>query len=257
MSITPTAFKGDIHFSGEEKAEPSQVQTLLGKDLPFWIIVAGGKNDYTIKWWHTERYQAVVDHFKDKILFVQVGEKGHNHPPLKGVLDLRGKTSIRQLLKLVYHSQGVLSPVTFMMHLAAAVEGKPGAPTCRPCVVVAGGREPVHWEAYPHHQFLHTQGALPCCQTGGCWRSRTLPLGDGDSKDKPQNRCMDVVKDLPRCMDMITPEKVCEAIDTYFKGGVVSYLDEGVKSSLDLKESLKKENQDPQKEKGFPAQKPQ
>ncbi|NOY00638.1 MAG: glycosyltransferase family 9 protein [Verrucomicrobia bacterium] len=234
VPVSPAAFKGDIHLSGEEKAQPSQVQTLIGEDLPFWIIVAGGKNDYTIKWWNTERYQAVVNHFKEKILFVQVGEKGHNHSPLEGVLDLRGKTTIRQLLKLVYHAQGVLSPVTFLMHLAAAVETKPGTPACRPCVVVAGGREPVHWEAYPHHQFLHTQGALSCCQIGGCWRSRTLPLGDGDPKDKPQNRCVDVIGDLPHCMDMITPKKVNAAIETYFDGGLITYLEKGKAKNIDF-----------------------
>ncbi|MCB1085428.1 MAG: ADP-heptose--LPS heptosyltransferase [Verrucomicrobiae bacterium] len=240
VPVSPTAFKGDVHLSAEEKSWRSQVHEAVGEDLPFWIVVAGGKNDFTIKWWNTERYQAVVDHFKDKILFVQVGEKGHNHPPLDGVLDLRGKTSIRQLVRLVYHAQGVLSPVTFLMHLAAAVETRPGVPPNRPCVVVAGGREPVHWEAYPHHQFLHTQGALSCCQLGGCWRSRTLPLGDGDAKDKPRNRCLDVVEDLPRCMDMITPDKVIAAIETYFNGGVISYLGKDSKPKIDLEAASKK-----------------
>jgi len=175
-----------------------------------------------------------VDHFKDRMLFVQVGEKGHAHPALDGVLDLRGKTSIRQFVRLMHHAQGVLCPVTFAMHLAAAVETRPDAPESRPCVVVAGGREPVHWEAYPHHRFLHTQGALPCCQSGGCWKSRTLPLGDGDSKDNPAHRCIDVVGELPKCMDMITPGKAIEAIESYFVGGVISYLPKRVVSTFDL-----------------------
>jgi hypothetical protein len=71
------------------------------------------------------------------------------------------------------------------MHLAAAVETRPIAHPSRPCIVVAGGRESPNWEAYPTHQFLHTVGVLPCCATGGCWRSRTLPLGDGDENDEP------------------------------------------------------------------------
>jgi len=64
------------------------------------------------------------------------------------------------------------------MHLASAVESKISKKHNRACVVIAGGREPVHWEAYPTHQFIHTIGALSCCQNGGCWRSRTIPLGD-------------------------------------------------------------------------------
>lgn len=224
LSIRPTAFKGDIHLAPHEKQWMSQVQEITGHRIPFWIISAGGKFDYTIKWWDHRRYQSVVDRFRDRILFVQVGEANHHHPPLEGVLDLRGKTDLRQLVRLVHHSQGVLGPVSLMMHLAAAVEVAPGMPLNRPCVVVAGGREPPAWEAYPHHQFIHSVGALRCCDNGGCWRARTLPLGDGDEKDQPGKLCVDVVGELPRCMDMISAEEVAGRIEFYFRGGAANYL---------------------------------
>ena len=227
VPIHPTAFRGDIHISDLEKSWMSQVQEITREDLPFWIIVAGGKRDFTIKWWDAQRYQDVVDQFQGKVFFVQVGERDHVHPPLTGVLDLRGKTDLRQLVRLVYHSQGVLCPVTSLMHLAAAIEVKGGRPVHRPCVVVAGGREPPHWEAYPHHQFIHTIGALPCCEYGGCWRSRTVPLGDGDEKDKPGGLCVDVVDRLPRCMHLITAAEVIRRIELYFSGGAVQYLTAG------------------------------
>jgi len=225
LRIRPTAFKGDIHISALEKSWYSQVEEVTGANAPFWIIAAGGKYDFTIKWWDIRRYQRVVDHFRGKILFVQAGESGHYHPPIEGVLDLRGKTDLRQLVRLVYHSQGILCGVTLLMHLAAAVEVKPGMPQNRPCVVVAGGREPPHWEAYPHHQFLHTVGALPCCDSGGCWKSRTEPLGDGSEQDLPENLCVDVVGNLPHCMDLITAADVIRRIESYFDGGAVRYLD--------------------------------
>jgi hypothetical protein len=91
-------------------------------------------------------------------------------------------------------------------------------------VVVAGGREPPHFTAYPHHQFIHTVGALRCCDDGGCWKSRTLPLGDGDAKDAPGELCVDVVGRLPRCMDMIGADEVIRRVETYFEGGALSYL---------------------------------
>jgi ADP-heptose:LPS heptosyltransferase len=225
LQIRPTAFKGDIHLSALEKSWMSQVQERTGDCAPFWLINAGGKFDYTIKWWDPARYQAVVDHFRGRILFVQVGQTDHYHPALKGVLDLRGKTDLRQLVRLVYHAQGVLGPVSLLMHLAAAVETRPGMPNSRPCVVVAGGREPPQWEAYPHHQFLHTVGALRCCDQGGCWKSRTRALGDGDAKDNPENLCLDVISDLPRCMDLITAADVIRAIEHYFEGGAIAYFD--------------------------------
>ncbi len=255
IPIPPTDFRGDIHLTQQEKAWMSQVQEITQVPVPFWILVAGGKMDFTTKWWPRERFQEVVNHFAGRILFVQVGAKEHRHDDLQGVLDLRGKTNTRQLVRLVYHSQGVLCPVTFLMHLAAAVPVKHGPPGSRPCVVVAGGREPPHWEAYPTHQFIHTAGALPCCQHGGCWRSRVVPVGDGDSKDQPSRMCVDVVHTrqrelsfrrkanaalpahampeaanrqltdyLPRCMDMIPAAEVIRRIQLYFDGGAARFL---------------------------------
>ena len=50
--------------------------------------------------------------------------------------------------------------VAGLLGLLAGAAGRWGR---RPCVVVAGGREPAHWEAYPDHQFIHNNGALRCC----------------------------------------------------------------------------------------------
>ena len=258
LLISPTQFKGDIHLSEKEKSWMSQVQEITRVPVPFWIIVAGGKYDFTAKWWAHERWQAVVDHFAGRILFVQVGEEKHYHPPLCGVLDLRGKTDLRQLVRLMYHAQGVLCPVTLAMHLAAAVPVRLGMPKNRPCVVVAGGREPSQWEAYPHHQYIHTNGALFCCDNGGCWKSRVVPIGDGNEKDCESNLCVDVVElatgrrqtgeawarqgaritkpvmedpqpplpsaFLPRCLDLISSEEVIRRVQIYFDGGAVRFL---------------------------------
>jgi len=219
LKIRVTEFRGDIWIGDEERAWMEQLRARAPSDLPVWLLVSGGKFDYTIKWWDHRRYEQVIEHFRGRIQFVQVGEAGHHHPPLEGVVDLRGRTDLRQLVRLVYHSEGVLSPVSLLMHLAAAVETPVGRPKNRPCVVVAGGREPPHFTAYPHHQFIHTVGALPCCANGGCWKSRTVPVGDGDEKDHPDQLCVDVVGNLPRCMDMIPAAEVIRRIELYFAGG--------------------------------------
>ena len=65
-------------------------------------------------------------------------------------------------------------------------------------------------------------GALRCCDNGGCWKSRTVAVGDGDAKD--EKLCVDVVGDLPRCMDMITVDEVVRRIGPFFEGGALSYL---------------------------------
>jgi ADP-heptose:LPS heptosyltransferase len=224
LKIKPTAFQGDIHLSAQENAWYSQVHELAREAIPFWIVAAGGKYDVTIKWWETARYQEVVNHFRGRIQFVQVGAVGDHHPKLEGVIDLRGRTDLRQLIRLVHHAQGVLCPVTALMHLAAAVETRPGEPRTRACVVVAGGREPAHWEAYPEHQFIHTNGALPCCTSGGCWKDRTEPLRDGDPRDRKENLCSDARDGLPHCMRLIEPDEVIRRISIYFDGGALKYL---------------------------------
>lgn len=214
LRVPVTAFRGDIHLRGKEK-EP-----MPGLPDRFWIVVAGGKYDFTAKWWNPAHYQAVVDRLAGKVPFLQCGEDGHWHPRLSGVMDLVGKTSTREFVRLMYHADGVLCPVTFAMHLAAAVPTRSGHP--RPAVILAGGREPPHWEAYPFHQFLHTLGALPCCAEGACWRSRCQLVGDGDSKDR-HNLCLRPVQlspdlRIPECMTMLTPEDVAGRIELFLSG---------------------------------------
>lgn len=219
--IKQGAFKGDIHLGEAERSWMSQVEEVEGVGARFWIIVSGGKSDFTAKHYAPDRLQKVVDYFQGKIRFVQVGEKSHMHPPLSGVLDLRGKTDLRQLIRLVHHADGVLCPVTSLMHLAAAVpvrEGHHNRPPIRACVVIAGGREPSHWERYTGHRYLDTIGALPCCASGGCWKSRVIPLGDGAEHDN--SLCERPVKQdsgqyLPRCLDLITADDIIRAIDSY------------------------------------------
>lgn len=224
IDFRPTEFKGDIYLSDKERTSPSVVAQITGSKEPYWIVVAGGKNDFTIKWWATDRYQSVVDHFADAIQFVQVGSIEDHHPRLDGVLDLRGKTSLRDLIRLVFHSAGVLCPVTLLMHLAAAVPTTGSRAKLRPCVVIAGGREPVHWFGYPGHQIVHTIGALDCCLAGGCWRSRTSIIGDGSSNEASGKLCLELAGALPKCMDLITPQMVTNRIETYFRGGASEFL---------------------------------
>ena len=128
---------------------------------------------------------------------------------------------------LIYHSIGIICPVTLAMHLAAAVEVKPNKPKNRACIVIAGGREPSNWEAYPHHQYIHTNGMLPCCDNGGCWTSRCQTIGDGDKKDV-ENKCNRPVVigmgyTIPKCMDMITAEDVIRRIEMYYSHPGIKY----------------------------------
>lgn len=198
-----------IYLTDEEKGWMDQIQEYYsrGIKLQYWLICAGTKNDFTIKQWPIEYYQRVIDETSGFIQWVQIGSNEHSHHPLRGVIDLRGKTSHRQFMRLVYHSQGGLGPVTYLQHLCAAFE--------KPYMCILGGREPVHWVQYPKQYTFHSIGQLDCCKNSACWRSRVVPLGDGDNKDK-ESLCeiptFGYMKPVAKCMSMIKPREITSVI---------------------------------------------
>lgn len=212
IDLYPTAHKGDIHLSREEYSLMSPPHEDRNCQR-FWVISAGYKNDFTVKAWPAESYQKVVNYFKHRIQFVQIGALGPGHvqPQLEGVISLVGRTSVRQLIRTIHSACGVLSGITSAMHLAAAVPLPTWQRRAKPCVVVAGGREPRTWFAYPGHRILETVGSLSCCRDGGCWHARTIPLNDGTDGDK--RLCERVVGGHPKCMTVIRPESVILEIE--------------------------------------------
>ena len=50
----------------------------------YWLLTAGIKRDFTLKQWPVEYYQEVVNHFRDRIQFVQIGAAEHDHPAAGG-----------------------------------------------------------------------------------------------------------------------------------------------------------------------------
>jgi ADP-heptose:LPS heptosyltransferase len=176
----------------------------------FWVICSGGKSDFTGKLWGHEKYQAVVTQLHGRVRFIQVGAGADNHPRLAGAEDMVGKTTLRELFNMVRRARGVLCGVSLLMHVAAALD--------RPAIVIAGGREPLAWNAYPKQNYVHTVGALQCTDTQGhvgkaCWRSRVLPLGDGSSFDN--HTCERPVDGLPLCMRLISPAEVVALVMRY------------------------------------------
>lgn len=206
VQITQGIPKPDIWMTEEECSSPII-------DPPYWIIVAGEKGDWTAKTYPFSRWQEVIENYPN-LKFVQVGAKEHRHPKLKGdnVIDLIGKTQdrntgIRDLFRLFYFAEGSMGLVSFQMHLAAAFN--------MPCVVIAGAREPARFTRYPGHQYLCTDGCLPCASTGACWHCDL-------EKTCPSIVEVDGYK-VPKCVDLIKTEDVIRAIDQYYEGGRLSF----------------------------------
>ena len=114
----------------------------------------GGQMLMKNKQWFPERFQEVVDHFKNRVEFVQLGSA--SDPVLTGVTDLRGKTRIRESAAVLANCRLFLGNVGFLMHLARAVE-------C-PSVVIFGGREAPWQSGYGCNLNLYS--AVPCAP---CW----------------------------------------------------------------------------------------
>ena len=215
VKIKQTSLLPDLHLSEDEKKWLNQVEQEFNYRGKFWLINSGHKNDYPLKQWGFERWQELVDLLKNKIQFVQIGELGDNHihKPLKGAFNLLGKTDLRQLIRLSYHAEGGVSHVSLLHHLMAAWK--------KPCVTIAGGREPRRWESYPHIRYLDTNGQLPCCDYDGCWMSGRM---EGSCCTLPENKtCKNMVGCDPKCFAMITPEQVAQEIMNYYYGGVLKF----------------------------------
>ncbi len=215
--IKCTTRRPNLWLHEQEKAWLPQVHETTKKPVKYWIINAGTKFDYTAKNWGIQNYQALVEMLYGKVQFVQVGVAGHFHRPLHGVINLIGKTDIRQLIRLCWHAEGAVGPVTFLMHIMGAME--------KPYVCLAGGREPLPWEYYPTSTMMSTVGSLPCCRRGGCWKSRTVALEDGDEKDKSlcELPIFGGEDTIPKCMAMISPEEAARAVEKFYLGGVLKY----------------------------------
>jgi hypothetical protein len=110
------------------------------------------------KEWITDRYQQVVDRFKDNYRFIQLGSL--TDVPLNGVTDMRGKTSVRQTAAILSNAALLLSHVGFMMHLARAVD-------CR-AVIIYGGRERPDQSGYGCFENIYS--AVECSP---CWLHNT------------------------------------------------------------------------------------
>ena len=150
---------------------------------------------------------------------MQCGAASDWHLPLRGVKNLVGQTDIRKFIRVILHADGVLCPVTFAMHLAAAVPIVNGKP--RACVVLVGGRETPSLIQYPNHTLLTVIGQIGCCQKKACWRyvcQETHVRQNTDSRCELPVQISESLQ-IPLCMEIITPAHVVEAILRSYPAG--------------------------------------
>jgi len=109
------------------------------------------------KTWFHERFQEVVQRLANlerDVTVIQVGSSGD--APLSGVLDLRGKTSLRETAAILSQSETFIGTAGLLSHLARAAE-------CR-SVIIYGGREHAWQTGYSCNENLEGH---PLCAP--CW----------------------------------------------------------------------------------------
>ena len=229
----------DIHMTDEEKRH-NIIKQSYGHEK-YWVIAPGGKSDCTCKIWDWRRFQDIINHFDGRIKFVVIGKSDHIVEPLKNVIDLTDKfnSDIRGLFSLVYNAEGCVTGVSFLMHLAAAMEPRKNRER-KPCVGIYGGRENTSFTAYCNHQILHTNGTFTCCDAGGCWQSRIIPLPKKEDGNK--RLCHHTVKvddrTIQECMDVITTEDVIRAIEKYYDGNIYTYTKSVTRAKKKMKPKI-------------------
>jgi hypothetical protein len=131
------------------------------------------------KEWGPARMQEVVGRLRSRIPVVQLGSE--RDPPLEGVFDLRGKTTLREAAAVLSRASVFVGMIGFLMHAARAVR--------TPSVIVFGGREHPTQSGYAGNENLFT--AMECSP---CWLWNRCPY------DR-------------ECLARITPANVVEAVD--------------------------------------------
>jgi hypothetical protein len=134
------------------------------------------------KIWPHDRFLDLVKMIRSShadINIIQIGSQ--NDLPLNKVLDLRGKTTLRESAAIISESDCFIGTSGLLSHLARAVD-------CR-SVVIYGGREHSWQTGYICNENLDSFiDCAPCWHWNECDRGRV-------------------------CMDMITAEKVFEAVE--------------------------------------------
>src|SRR5436309_2217823 len=111
------------------------------------------------KEWFPDRMQQVVDALRPDAEIVQIGSA--TDPPLGGVTDLRGRTSVRESAVVLAGAWLFIGLIGFPMHMARAV----GTPS----VIVFGGREHPTEDGYPGNANLFTElHCSPCWLVNHC-----------------------------------------------------------------------------------------
>lgn len=147
-------------------------------------------------------YQDVINSRKD-IKFIQIGgnEERDITSNLDGVIDLRGKTSVKELISIVANAKCVISPPSAIVHIAAAF---PNVKT----IVLSGAREPYILTKYENTIHLTSK-----CEDGWNEKIGCMKFFMRDIDGRTCRRAIMIKgRKYPKCMCEIKKDDICNLI---------------------------------------------
>lgn len=181
---SPSIIKPFIYLSDYEKKKGE----LYKNQICVHSTGSGARHYMANKDWFTDRFEEVVAYLNSDYSVLQIGLS--TDPLLKGTIDLRGKTTIRETASILFNSKFFIGQVGFLMHLARAVD-------CR-SVILYGGRESPLQTGYDFNINLYS--SINCSP---CWYSNYCP----------NNKI---------CMDIIRADDVIRAVEKLLHSDHVS-----------------------------------
>lgn len=146
-----------ISFSKtENKLFSEKFSNILNKR--YSLIVCGDKKDST-KLWPSKKFQEVIDKTNDNVNWVQVGTAGCEK--LNNTVDLRGKTSLREVFFIVSKADSILCSEGMYTHLSSAFNV--------PCITIYSGFHNPDISSYDNVTPI-VPNPLPKCAY--CWKTK-------------------------------------------------------------------------------------
>lgn len=144
-------------------------------------------------------YQDVIDSRPD-IKFIQIGgaEERDISSDLRGVIDLRGKTTTKELIELVGNAKWVISPPSAVVHIASAFSDVK-------TIVLSGAREPVELTEYQNTTHLTSMCVDGWNRNKGCMKF-FMKIIDGRTCTRA---LMENGRKYPQCMCDIKKDEIC------------------------------------------------
>lgn len=179
LGISDYEYRAQVYLSPQELESAKQRL----EDLRRPIISINAMSRERVKVWPLDYWRETVVQLRDLGTVVQLGDS--REPELEGVVRFAGKLSMRESMAVLAYARLHIGPDSFLMHAANGVNV--------PSIIIYGGSRPPACLGYAENINLAVQ--IEC---GPCW-----------IHDSHEGKCPYEIK----CMDMITPVKVMEAVE--------------------------------------------